>query len=364
MHPTRSGTVRDFASKLRITAALLGCASQKDLCAQFHKVNPGTTFDLERSYKWMQGRALPRSAKVYEDWATLLGTASPISHLQSCTVDEFLDLVCNLHKVSRDALVTRAGVVIGTPADEAPGDRSGDGEARIEVPLHRRLAGAYACYTHAWSPHFQGKILRGSLAIEAAEGRPGLVATTPLISWRRLGERAGLGGAQLSGPVTIANRSIYLDLTDAEERFRMSMCLFVPGMLASVLAGVNCGASVAGVDPQPAATRILMIRIPGAEAATLETSNRYLDLVEEPLSGDLAALGLRIAAPGELDALLEGFLCGDRMRDHVTVDAGEYSLLALAIDRLFIEHDLVAGVRPLPARARRSSRDTVRLVQG
>ena len=103
--------VRDLAAKLRITAALLGCASQKDLCARFRRLNPAT-FDLDRSYKWMQGRAQPRSARVYEDWATLLGTASPIAHLQSCTIDEFLDLVCDHHQVSRDALAARAGIVL------------------------------------------------------------------------------------------------------------------------------------------------------------------------------------------------------------------------------------------------------------
>lgn len=53
--------VRDFGHKLRITAALLGCASQKDLCARFRAVNPATAFKLERSYKWMHGRALPRA---------------------------------------------------------------------------------------------------------------------------------------------------------------------------------------------------------------------------------------------------------------------------------------------------------------
>jgi hypothetical protein len=58
----------------------------------------------------MQGRARPRSARLYEDWATLLGTSSPIAQLQSCTIDEFLDLLCDRHKVSREALLTRAGI--------------------------------------------------------------------------------------------------------------------------------------------------------------------------------------------------------------------------------------------------------------
>src|SRR5215468_8636538 len=110
MQPTRSATVRDFAAKLRITAAALGCASQKDLCAQFLRVNPGTTFDLERSYKWMQGRALPRSAQLYDDWALLLGTERSPAYLQSCTLDDFLELACERFGLRREAIVARAGL--------------------------------------------------------------------------------------------------------------------------------------------------------------------------------------------------------------------------------------------------------------
>jgi len=52
---------RLFAHKLSITAAILNCATRKELCARFRNVNPATEFELERSYKWLQGRALPRS---------------------------------------------------------------------------------------------------------------------------------------------------------------------------------------------------------------------------------------------------------------------------------------------------------------
>lgn len=65
--------VRDLPEKLRVTAALLGRANQKDFCAAFRRVNPNTDFDLERSYNWVQGRALPRSARVYRDWVELVG---------------------------------------------------------------------------------------------------------------------------------------------------------------------------------------------------------------------------------------------------------------------------------------------------
>lgn len=331
----RTVPVRDLAAKLRITAALLGCASQKDLCARFHEVNAGTVFDLDRSYKWMQGRAQPRSARVYEDWATLLGTASPIAHLQSCTVDEFFDLVCDHHKVSRDALAARAGILVVPPPDEVPADRAH--EARIEWPRYRHLVGTYAWYANAWSSCLQGKIIRGSLVIEAAEGRPGLVATHPLISWRRFGGPMSLGRVQLSCPVRVVNRSIYLDLIDAGEEFRLSMCLFVPGRMASVLAGVMSGASFFDADPQPAASRIVLIRVPGAMAAELEVSNRYIDATE-PLSSDLAALGSPAGTSAGLDALLKGFLLGDHASGRIIkVDRGKYSELALAIDPLFME---------------------------
>ena len=350
-----SAMIRDFGAKLRITAAALGCASQKDLCARFREANPGTIFELDRSYKWMQGRALPRSVGLYEDWAALLGTSSPIAHLQSCTVDEFLELVCDRHKVSRDSLAARAGIMVGTAADEAPADRSH--EAGIEWPRYRHLVGTYAWYAVPWSSCLQGKIIRGGLVIAAtAEGEPELQATTIYSG------PTSLGRVQLSGPVRV-NRAIFLDLIDAGEEFRVSMCLFLPGALANVLAGVASGASWFDADPQPAASRMVLIRIPGATAEELEASNRYVDATQ-PLSGDLAALGIPAGALAGVDALLEGFLRGDHASGCIKTDRGKYSQLALAIDRLFIGSAQGAGVQPLPRRARRSARDTVRLVEG
>ncbi len=53
-----------FATKLRLTAAVLGCRGRKEFCARFRAVNPGTHFDLDRSHKWLQGRALPRVERI------------------------------------------------------------------------------------------------------------------------------------------------------------------------------------------------------------------------------------------------------------------------------------------------------------
>jgi hypothetical protein len=324
----RTIPVRDLAAKLRITAALLGCASQKDLCARFHQVNPGSTFDLDRSYKWMQGRAQPRSTRVYEDWAALLGTSTPIAQLQSCTVDEFLDLVCDRHKVSRDALAARAGIAVGAqakPIELSP----------INLLPGRNLVGAYACYSHAWSPYFQDKVIRGSMVIEPApDGAPGLAAIYGETIYGETGPPL-YGRMQLRGPVSIVSRAVHIDLLDATARFRLAMCLFLPGALANVLAGVMSGATFVDATPQPAATRIVMIRVPQAMTARLETSNRYLDATVEPLSSDLA--GLDVTAPAELDALFGEFLAADQPSSYIKVTAAEYSRLTLAIDRLLIE---------------------------
>ena len=66
-----------IAQKLRLTAALLGTVSRKDLAAAFRGVNPKTAFDLGRADKWLQGRAQPRQLSVYDDWSKLLKLEQP-----------------------------------------------------------------------------------------------------------------------------------------------------------------------------------------------------------------------------------------------------------------------------------------------
>jgi hypothetical protein len=142
------------------------------------------------------------------------------------------------------------------------------------------------------------------------------------------------------------------------------MPVFPGGTLANVLAGVMSGASFLDAVPEPASTRIVMIRVAPATQPTLEKTNRYIDATDTPLSSDLVALGVPVGAPAELDALLDEFLAADQLRSYLKVAAGEYSRLALAVDRLLIASAADAGAPQLPARARRSARAAVRLVQG
>jgi hypothetical protein len=326
--------VRDFAEKLKLTAVLLGCATQKDLCLMFRRVNPDTEFDLERSYNWVQGRSRPRSATVYEDWATLLGTDRPSGFLTSCSMDEFLDVVARRFDLSRTELAHMAG----DPAAEA--ERAPPANA---PPAY--LAGFYACYSHAWSPHFRGMIVRGSLSITSA-------ATPEAPSLSALyGESVAVGRLQLRGPVHLAGRSLSIDLAGTEEQLRLHMTLFPPSPPASVLAGVMSGTTFVDFSARPAATRIVMVRVPETSAGAVERSDRYVDIAEEPLSRDLAALGIPLgnADAAEIDRLLDAFLSADdEPRSHLEAPAAAYAELTLAVDRLMLP--MLQPEAPIPRR--------------
>jgi hypothetical protein len=87
LHPNL--LARDFGAKLRLTTAALGSKRQKDLALAFRRADPDTTFDLPRSYKWVQGRTLPRSARLYEEWAALLGLGCTAKQSLTESMDAF-----------------------------------------------------------------------------------------------------------------------------------------------------------------------------------------------------------------------------------------------------------------------------------
>lgn len=313
--------VRDFAEKLKLTADLLGCATQKDLCRLFREINPETEFDVQRSYNWMQGRSRPRSARVYEDWATLLGIGRPAGFLTSCSIDAFRDLIAE-----------HFGLGPTPVSGEAAAPVSALGGGRGGAPAY--LAGGYACYSHALSPYFKGKVIRGSLVVEPvarAHGPPSLKAT--------YSETLAIGRIRLSGDVELSDRSVFLDLSEAKQSLRLFMVLSLPSPPAGVLGGVLAGATFVDSFSRPAATRIVIIRVGETEEPALLRSERYLDLAEEPLSQDLAALGIPVGTgqAAELDRLLEAFLWDSREpASYIHLAANALTELTLAVDRLIL----------------------------
>jgi hypothetical protein len=326
----------EIASKLRLTAAVVGAVTRKDLAAAFRRVNASTPFDVDRAHKWLQGRANPRELQLYDDWARLLDLGRPGQWIAECDTESFLDAICARHGTDRDALRRLA---------EPPGNPERQQERGS------MLAGAYACYSHAQSPYHLGKIIRGSLVIEAAARRKDALLAT-------YSEAIAVGRIRLRGPVLFYARAVCLNLhMPSHEGMGPLFCsLFLPTLPVSVLAGVMCGPTL--IDPSgqpPYATRVAMFRVPAAGAASLEASNRYMDSAEDSASGDLAALGLPVAARApELGAQLESFLRpgGDRPSGFDQVRVAEYVDLVAACDRLRFQGGLEdtppAGFRPLP----------------
>jgi hypothetical protein len=337
MRNTDLRKARDVAAKLRLTAALLGGVSQKELCAAFRRVNPQTGFDLDRSYKWIQGRSLPRSAQIYEDWARLLGLAQPGGWVAGCALDSFLDALCGGGRADRADLLRRAG--LDTPPE---GDAAADAATRY-------LCGSYACYSQAQSPYYQGRILRGALVVEPAPRRvEGLTAC--------YSQALSLGRSHVAGRVMIVGSMLALPLTMGSPGAPpVSFHLHLPAPPGSLLAGImgSCTMVHPGGQP-PYATRVAMVRVPLTVEA-LERSNRYMEPEPLALSRDLAALGLLVRDAAGLEARLERFLrpAGTGWAGSDQVQMADQVALGDACDRAWLDTvgaAAEAGRAPAPAR--------------
>ena len=322
-----AGEVRDLAAKLKLTAAYLGCSSQKEFAALFRQANPSTEFDLERSYKWLQGRSLPRSPRIFDDWAIVLGRGFEPHWLATSDVKAFADVLCAGDPAQRIRLMERAGLGNGPACNPEraviPPARAGNGNSY--------LSGVYACYSHAQSPYYSGCLIRGALLVEPASNRArGYVAT--------YSEALSTGRGSATGSVQVSGSALFLNLDLPSDAFApVFFSLFRPAPPASVLVGLMTGATVMYPGSQPPyGCRAVLVRVPKL-FAELEHSSRYMERPGETPAGDLAALGLAVAERGPLDCELDRLLRplpGRPGTDQVA--AADYALLAAACDRLWL----------------------------
>ena len=249
---------RHVDRKLCLTAAVLGAVSRKDLAAAFRRANPTTSFDLDRAHKWLQGRALPRHASLYDDWAALLALGRPGAWIAACATDEFVDALVARGPLDREALVRQADLFGGVAEGQGP-----------------PFLGRYVAYSHAWSPYFRGQLIRGELTIaaERTRGRP----------MARYVERLPTATMRLEGPVTHQHRALYLDLRGTDVT-PLQLCLFAPVAPASLLGGVLSGVTLLSPELQISTTRIVLARLPD-EARGLRPGR--------PLSGPRTVAGRR-----------------------------------------------------------------------
>jgi hypothetical protein len=309
---------QEFAIKLRLTAALLGCGTHKELAARFRAVNPSTGFDLARSEKWLQGRAMPRSSQIYEDWARLLRTERPGSWLIGCTMDAFLAEICARFDAEPLELWRWAGMP-DAPSDAAAPSSAGGGR--------HYLCGAYACYSHAWSPYYHGQLIRGALHIEPARGSRLAAAYSEAI--------AG-GTVRLQGPVLLAGRTIHLDVREDGSGAPLFLSLFLPAPPASVLTGLMSGATIVGPEPEPSVSRFAAIRVAEAATPRLEASNRYIEPTATLIADDLRALGVDLAGLKDAVGALQRFLDSTRFAGFDQTPAAVQTRLVEFFDRAYL----------------------------
>lgn len=302
---------REIDRKLRLTAALLGTVARKDLAAAFRRVNPKTSFEIGRADKWLRGLAQPREIQVYADWARVLDLDRSGQWIADCDAEVFLDEICLRHGRDRETLLR---------AVEASGSRGGS-KSRAAPDL----AGTFVCYSHAWSPYFRGQLIRGELTVGAESSLNRLpVSYTEVLP---------TGAMELRGLLTVANRSVHIEVSEATGSAQLvTFCLFPASPPASVLGGLMFGTPRIGPDAQPSVTRIVMVRL-AASNALLRSKEAYLS--PGSIAGDLAELGLDIEDPAATDRLFTEFLTGNSGGfDQVPVST--YRALADVFDRRWL----------------------------
>jgi len=304
-----------IAQKLRLTSALLGTVTRKDLAAAFRAVNPNTAFDLGRADKWLQGRARPRQMSVYDDWARVLELEQPGAWIAESELPAFTAAIAARHGIDSVELERRAGMQFDASAHDERGLGSG-------------LAGAYACYSRAWSPYYRGQLIKGRLSIEAGPGVHGLTAT--------YGETLPTGHLQLVGPVMPAKRGLYLHLKDVGGDTQFFLCLFPQTQPVSVLGGYMCGSAVIGPEAQPSLTRILLVRLRDT-ASGAGTWGGYLP-AGGSIAADLASLGIVLEHPEAIDRQLDEFFDAYSDGGAIQIPPGEFRAILDVFDRHWLQH--------------------------
>lgn len=316
-------TYRDFDAKLRMTALLLGCSSRKELVGRFHAANPKTECELERMHKWLQGRSLPRTASIVEDWAAVLACARGGVWLAACPLDEFAAEMATLFGREAEELMA-------SEAFAGRGSRTSKPASAAEPRFSgvRYLCGSYACYSRAWSPYAAGQLIRGELTLAPGRGTAIEISYSEQLIDRTM---------RMDGEAMIADRTLHAVLREAGGALPLFFSLFRPRPPAGVLCGMISGVTFLGADPEPAASPIAAVRLP--EGSQAGSSNRYLEAAPGAIAADLAALGLRAAAPERIDGLVLALLRGGTGK----VTAAQQAALAAELDPLHL------GAGPLAA---------------
>ena len=297
--------------KLRLTAAVLGTVTRKDLAAAFRRINPKTPFDVERAHKWLQARARPREKQVYDDWAKLLDLGRSGQWIAECEVDAFLDALCVRYDRERGSLERQ--------------ERAAPRRETVENGAHAErgsLAGTFISYSHARSRYYRNRLIRGELSLDTQPNSPRFAATYV--------QNLPTGLAQLHGRVALSQRTLAIELHHVESNEHHSMQLFRPMPPVSVIAGYFSGLTYLSPEAELSTSRIVLVRLPPTRDR--RSASAYLP-AGASVATDLADAGLPLRDPAEVDRRLAAFLMTGHDRGIDRFDAEQYAALTELFDR-------------------------------
>lgn len=285
--PLIAGTWRHLALKLRLTSLVLGCSTNKELCARFVASNPTTLFVPQNAYKWLSGKAMPRASSVYEDWARVLGGMLTAPFLASSSFEEFQDAICSRFTVS-DSALSALRVEAGLRPEPARGGvTSSLPQAGGRQPGEPWLGGAYLAISPAWSRAEVGRLIVGMVTIN-----PDAMQRLQISYSENLFNRQVV----MNGQLLSDGRTAQSTLTCSYTHRLFFLALNVPTPPANLIGGILSGAAVHDPDARATACRILLLRAHGGRAQALVARTGYLDADGALVERELAALGYHAEA--------------------------------------------------------------------
>jgi len=295
-------TTRDFPRKLALASEALGCGTMKELLARVLAVNPATGFDLQRAYKWQQGRSTPRDPDVYQDLADALGLAQSGEFVRASSFEDF------------EAAVQGA---------ELNGGASGSSGASTDNGALSHLDGRYCLYMPTFSRFPVPKILRCTASIETgADG-----ATILRVGVPRPGFLLWFGGR-----LEYAARAVVSLLRGEDHGIPMMFIFAGPPAPVRVIAGLSVSTAAFIADVEPHCCRMLMIRTP-AESADLPADGNFVDFEEEAVTRELERLGYPDAGRAGLAPHVLDFLGAQSDRPTLSVPSEAVEHVAVAFER-------------------------------
>lgn len=307
----------DIAKKLELTAIALGCLTRKELCAAFRAVNPNTALTLQSSYNWLNGRSLPRTFGIYEDWATALGLEEGAHFIISSSLADFAQALKRKVNLPQDLLDS-----IAPPPAEAPPPP----EEAPPRPVWRNgalLTGQFLALSLAWSPAQAGQLLIGALTVHSKDG--GLSAEY----FEKVLDRT----LRFAGTGMEDGRTGQLSLRCDANAGTFLMAFHLPTLPGNLAAGIFAGNTVYDPDSEPTASPILFLRAHGLAPDALAAAIGYEDATPAALAPWLNKIGYGTAADLELETALLDLVAGGPDGPLLRLQRGRMSEVAMLLDR-------------------------------